>query len=126
MRLLKLDPIIQTGMRDRFISMGHGRAIINIDNSREQLRIYEKVISENLSVRETEALVRNLKIEPKKKTLTKKTVLPNYLKTAKKELSKYLDSPVTIKSSAINKGNVSIPFKNKKDFYRILNLLKRE
>ena len=126
LRLLKLDPIIQTGMRDRFISMGHGRAIINIDNSREQLRIYEKVISENLSVRETEALVRNLKIEPNKKTLTKKTVLPNYLKTAKKELSKYLDSPVIIKSSAINKGNVSIPFKNKKDFYRILNLLKRE
>ena len=126
LRLLKLDPIIQTGMRDRFISMGHGRAIINIENSREQLHIYEKVISENLSVRETEALVRNVKIEPKNKTLTKKTVLPNYLKTAKKELSKYLDSPVTIKSSAINKGNVSIPFKNKKDFYRILNLLKRE
>ena len=126
LRLLKLDPIIQTGMRDRFISMGHGRAIINIENSREQLRIYEKVISENLSVRETEALVRNLKIEPNKKTLTKKTVLPNYLKTAKKELSKYLDSPVTIKNSAINKGNISIPFNNKKDFYRILNLLKRE
>jgi len=126
LRLLKLDPIIQTGMRDRFISMGHGRAIINIENSREQLRIYEKVISENLSVRETEALVRNLKIEPNKKTLTKKTVLPNYLKTAKKELSKYLDSPVIIKSSATNKGNVSIPFKNKRDFYRILNLLKRE
>jgi len=126
LRLLKLDPIIQTGMRDRFISMGHGRAIINLENSREQLRIYEKVISENLSVRETEALVRNLKIKPKKKTLTKKTVLPNYLKTAKKELSKYLDSPVIIKSSATNKGNVSIPFKNKKDFYRILNLLKRE
>ena len=126
LRLLKLDPIIQTGMRDRFISMGHGRAIINIDNSREQLRIYEKVISENLSVRETEALVRNLKIEPNKKTLTKKTVLPNYLKTAKKELSKYLDSPIIIKISDTNKGNVSIPFKNKRDFYRILNLLKRE
>jgi len=126
LRLLKLDPIIQTGMRDRFISMGHGRAIINIDNSREQLRIYEKVISENLSVRETEALVRNLKIEPNKKTLTKKTVLPNYLKTAKKELSKYLDSPIIIKISDTNKGNVSIPFKNKKDFYRIMNLLKRE
>ena len=126
LRLLKLDPIIQTGMRDRFISMGHGRAIINIENSREQLRIYEKVISENLSVRETEALVRNLKIEPNKKTLTKKTVLPNYLKTAKKELSKYLDSPIIIKISDTNKGNVSIPFKNKKDFYRIMNLLKRE
>ena len=126
LRLLKLDPIIQTGMRDRFISMGHGRAIINIENSREQLYIYEKVISENLSVRETEALVRNLKIKTNKKTLTKKTVLPNYLKTAKKELSKYLDSPIIIKISDTNKGNVSIPFKNKKDFYRIMNLLKRE
>ena len=43
LRLLKLDPIIQTGMRDRFISMGHGRAIINIENSREQLRIMKKL-----------------------------------------------------------------------------------
>jgi ParB family chromosome partitioning protein len=56
LRLLKLDPIIQTGMRDGFITMGHGRAIINISNLGEQLDIYEKVIYENLSVRETEAL----------------------------------------------------------------------
>lgn len=45
LRLLKLDPIIQTGMRDAFISMGHGRAIINVLSSNEQLYIYEKVIS---------------------------------------------------------------------------------
>ena len=126
LRLLKLDPIIQTGMRDGFISMGHGRAIINVLNSNEQLYIYEKVISENLSVRETEALVRSLKTEAKKDTSEKKIVLPNYLKTAKKELSEYLSSRVSINSSGANMGKVTIPFKNKKDFYRILNLLKSE
>src|SRR6056297_1560718 len=58
LRLLKLDPIIQTGMRDGFISMGHGRALINIDKKKEQIAIYEKVVSDGLSVRATEQLVK--------------------------------------------------------------------
>ena len=126
LRLLRLDPIIQTGMRDGFITMGHGRAIINISNLGEQLDIYEKVISENLSVRETEALVRGLKNNTEKKAPSKKVALPSYLISAKKELSTYLNSNVTIKNSGGGKGKVSIPFKNKKDFQRILNLLKSE
>mgnify|MGYP000377023989 CR=1 FL=1 len=48
LRLLKLDPIIQTGMRDGFLSMGHGRALINIDNLNEQLEIYKKIIQNKL------------------------------------------------------------------------------
>ena len=71
LRLLKLDPILQTGMRDGFISMGHGRAMINVDNSEDQLAIYEKILREKLSVRQTEDLVKNLKsgtiAKPKKK-----------------------------------------------------------
>ncbi|MCF6307864.1 MAG: ParB/RepB/Spo0J family partition protein [Flavobacteriaceae bacterium] len=124
LRLLKLDPIIQTGMRDGFISMGHGRAIINVSNLGEQLDIYEKVIVENLSVRETEALVRNYKNPSDKKTSSKKAVLPSYLNTAKKELSELLKSKVSIKSSGGGKGQLVVPFQNKKDFLRILNLLK--
>ena len=62
LRLLKLDPIIQTGMRDGFISMGHGRALINIDKKKDQIAIYEKVVSEGLSVRATEQLVKARKI----------------------------------------------------------------
>src|SRR5210317_2101651 len=61
LRLLKLDPIIQTGMRDGFITMGHGRALINVESLNHQLDIYEKVITKNLSVRATEALVRQYK-----------------------------------------------------------------
>ena len=124
LRLLKLDPIIQTGMRDGFITMGHGRAIINVSNLGEQLDIYEKVISENLSVRETEALVRSFKNPSDKKTPSKKTALPSYLNAAKKELSEILESKVSIKSSGGGKGQLVVPFHNKKDFLRILNLLK--
>src|SRR6478752_9938347 len=59
LRLLKLDPIIQTGIRDGFISMGHGCAIINIEDLDVQTDIYQKIVSQNLSVRETETLVKN-------------------------------------------------------------------
>src|SRR5699024_7480005 len=49
LRLLKLDPIVQTGMRDGFISMGHGRALVNIQDMHTQLEIYEKIIDQSLS-----------------------------------------------------------------------------
>ena len=54
LRLLKLDPILQTGMRDGFISMGHGRALINVSDSNDQLSIYKKILKDKLSVRQTE------------------------------------------------------------------------
>ena len=63
MRLLKLDPVVQTGMRDGFLSMGHGRALINVEESEKQLEIYEKIIARSLSVRETELLVQKIKRE---------------------------------------------------------------
>lgn len=61
LRLLKLDPIIQTGMRDGFISMGHGRALINVEKQDDQLNIYAQIVKLKLSVRQTEDLVRRLK-----------------------------------------------------------------
>ena len=60
LRLLKLDPIIQTGMRDGFLTMGHGRALINVDDPQMQLDIYEKILERSLSVRDTEKLVREV------------------------------------------------------------------
>jgi ParB family chromosome partitioning protein len=60
MRLLKLDPIIQSGIRDEFISMGHGRALIGIGSHDIQLSVYEKILKNKLSVRQTEDLIKNL------------------------------------------------------------------
>jgi len=126
LRLLKLDPIIQTGMRDGFISMGHGRALINLDNFGYQLDIYEKIISEGLSVRETEALVRQVKSPSEKKKSNIKKTLPSYLNSAKKDLSELLESKVIINTSGGGKGKLTVPFKDKNDFLRILNIIKSE
>jgi ParB family chromosome partitioning protein len=125
LRLLKLDPIIQTGMRDGFISMGHGRALINVENGDEQLDIYERILKDNLSVRDTEAIVRSKKSPSEKPKLSKKTV-PGFAREGKKELSNIFENSVEIKISNSGKGQVVVPFKNKEDFQRILKLIKGE
>jgi ParB family chromosome partitioning protein len=125
LRLLKLDPIIQTGMRDGFISMGHGRALINIDDTNEQLDIYEKILSEKLSVRETEAIVRKHK-SPTQKEATKSKALPGFASEAKNELSQLLNSTIGVKVAPSGKGQITVAFKNKDDLQRILKLIKSE
>ncbi|MDG1227745.1 MAG: ParB/RepB/Spo0J family partition protein [Polaribacter sp.] len=122
LRLLKLDPILQTGMRDGFISMGHGRAMINVENTEDQLAIYEKILSEKLSVRQTEDLVKNLKsatiAKPKKKQI------PPYIKTSIKDISEYFGHKIDVSVNTNGKGKISIPFHSEEDFNRIKNLLK--
>ena len=121
LRLLKLDPIIQTGIRDGMISMGHGRAIIAIDNVDLQLEIYEKVISDNLSVRETEQLIKSLK-NPSK-TKIKKRDLPNEFKKAQKEFVDSLQSKVEVKRTPNGKGKIIIDFNSDAEFERLRKIL---
>ena len=125
LRLLKLDPIIQTGMRDGFITMGHGRALINIENTEEQLDIYEKILSNKLSVRDTEALVRSFKA-PDEKAKSIKPSVPGYAKDAKKELAAIFDTNVAIKVAKTGKGQLVVPFKSIEDLSRILKLIRGE
>ncbi len=126
LRLLKLDPIIQTGIRDGFISMGHGRALITIEDEDAQSDIYHKIISQNLSVRETENLVKNYQdsLKPKAGKTSVKTVTPVVSESEKKELSSILGSKIDVKIDAKGKGKITIPFKSEADFQRIINLIK--
>jgi ParB family chromosome partitioning protein len=123
LRLLKLDPILQTGMRDGFISMGHGRAIINVEEPEDQLNIYKKILLEKLSVRQTEELVKKLKISSYSKTTNKK-VLPKYIEDSLSDINSFLGHKINITLSTKGKGKISIPFHSKEDFERIKNLLK--
>jgi len=123
LRLLKLDPILQTGMRDGFISMGHGRALINVSDSNDQLSIYKKILKDKLSVRQTEELVKNLKGNTSQsKSVNKK--LPKYIKESILSINKYLDQKIDITINSKGKGKISIPFHSKEDLERIKNLLK--
>ena len=123
MRLLKLDPIIQTGIRDNFISMGHGRALINIDSPKEQIKLYKIVVKKGLSVRETEALVRKSK-DPK--TSTASVYQPAYIEQAAKELQGYFDTPVTVTSNGHGQGQLKINFESQEKLQHILNKIKGE
>lgn len=121
LRLLKLDPIIQTGMRDGFISMGHGRALINIDSQADQLEIYEKILGGSLSVRETEALVRAY--QDKKSGMATPArgakSLPDFAASGLKDLSHFLDTAVSVQTSGSGKGKITISFKNQEEFSRL-------
>lgn len=123
LRLLKLDPIIQTGMRDNFISMGHGRALITIENLEEQLDIYQKILSDNLSVRDTESLVKQTKGStlPRKQTGIKS--LPAHVKSSIQDLSTTLNAKITATTNSKGKGKITIAFNSKEDLERITKLI---
>jgi ParB family chromosome partitioning protein len=126
MRLLKLDPIIQTGMRDGFVSMGHGRALVNIDKKKDQISIYETIVAQGLSVRETEQLVKSFKQDKDSSTKTKertKKELPGYISKNIDAITKNLSVKVDITSSASGKGRIVIPFHSKEEFQRLKKIL---
>ena len=125
LRLLKLDPIIQTGMRDGFLSMGHGRALINIEDTEDQLSIYEKIIQQKLSVRQTEQLVKALKEgdSTKPKANSKDVEVPKYVSKGIKTFSEYFGHKIDVKISGNDKGKIIIPFHSEEDFNRLKKLL---
>jgi ParB family chromosome partitioning protein len=125
LRLLRLDPIIQTGMRDGFISMGHGRALINIDKKKEQLNIYEQVVSNALSVRETEKLVKqhhaSKQVEEPKSAKENNT--PGFVSKNIDVLKKHLEANVSISATSNGKGKIIIPFHSKEEFQRLKKII---
>jgi len=126
LRLLKLDPIVQTGMRDGFLSMGHGRALIAIENQDTQLDIYEKIIQNKLSVRQTEELVKSIKVgKPNSGALTSKAneEVPSFVRNGVKDISDFFGHKVAVKLAGKNKGKITIPFHSEEDFNRIIKLL---
>ena len=122
LRLLKLDPIIQTGIRDGFITMGHGRTLVNIKDSKDQLKAYEKIITKQLSVRETENLTRNLNFKGQNNS-NNHSVIPTYANDLKENITNFFNRPISIKMNKKNGGKIIIPFKSKNDCEFLIKLL---
>ena len=116
-RLLKLDPIIQSGIRDGFLSMGHGRALINVDDKKLQIEIYEQIISSKLSVRQTEKIARGNKALPSNNSSS--DVSKIYLDATNK-FEKLFNSKVTLKENSKGKVSLSTTFKSINELYSII------
>ena len=121
-RLLKLPPDIQVAVRTAVITMGHARALINVDQVDKQLFVFSEIKKNGLSVRQTEELARNASaIKPASQS--KKTTAPKLsyqLQKVQEELSKIFDTSIEFKTNKKGKGQIIINFKSKDELERIL------
>ncbi len=122
-RLLKLPPEIQLAIRDKKISMGHARAIINVEHVDEQLFIFNQIIDKGMSVRQVEEWVRQAgKSTPK---TPEPTAVPPVYQQLEGQLSGLLEAKVAIKVNAKGKGSISIPFASTAHLNKILEFFKK-
>jgi len=127
LRLLKLPALIQKAIRDHEISMGHARAIINVNDTETQIMLYKQIVKYEFSVRKIEDIVRKInsdegqdKIE---KQAEKAPKFPEEYEVLKKHLSKHFESNVDFKIDNKGKGRIVIPFNSGKDLERIIGIL---
>ena len=126
LRLLKLPAEIQLGIRDRLISMGHARTIVNIPDPNMQLEVYESIIKDDLSVRKVEDLVRRLgRSGTKKEKNEKKKTSDKPYDALQEQLSGFFQTEVEFKRNNKGTGKIVIPFNTDDDLERILAVLDR-
>jgi len=119
-RLLKLPPDIQVAVRNAEISMGHARALINVDTIDKQLFIFDEIKAKGLSVRQTENLVRNFYKEPgEKKPLT--NGLPPTYKKIEDKLSSHFSTRVKMKQSKDGSGQIMFDYYSLQELNKLLD-----
>lgn len=121
-RLLKLPAEIQSALRDEEISMGHARAILSLESETKQRSILKRVIKHNLSVRQTEDLVKAISAETKaeKQPLYDYELPENYTRLVE-HLERYFTQDISIKKGIKGDGKIIINFKNDNDINNILS-----
>ena len=123
LRLLRLPAIIQKALREKEISMGHARALINIEDADTQEMIYTQILKYGFSVRRVEEIVRSLNDDSKSAEYNKRKVLPKEYKDFKGHLGKIFGSKVNISVNEDGKGKLVIPFKSEQDLDRIVKII---
>ncbi len=131
-RLLNLPGEIQIGLRQEVISMGHARALLGVEDTTTQLELYQDIISEGLSVRDVEEIVKNIalakeELPEKEKEKDKKQSKPYYkeFEQVQKDLAYLYDCKVQVKTKINGKGSIVLQFGSKEELDRILIMLKK-
>lgn len=119
-RLLKLPPDIQLAVRNGDISMGHARALINVDTIDKQLYIYKEIKEKGLSVRQTEALVRNLYKQGGAVKKSSKSQLPPAFQRIEDKLASHFSTRVKLRHSRNGSGQIILDFYSQEELNKIL------
>ncbi len=122
LRLRQLPEQIKASLLDRTLSMGHARALLGTENSAQQLAVWQAVKARELSVRDTEKLVRRLKKAGRKPPAPSRDSEQTYFASLADDLSRRFGTKVQIRRRG-QKGKVEIAFYNDDDLDRLLNLL---
>jgi len=128
LRLLRLPAVIQKGIIDKQISMGHARAIINISDSETQIMIFNQIIKYGFSVRKVEEVVRDLNAEDEgnESVNSKKEKFPKKYQNVKKQLDKIFDSQIDFSMNDKGKGKIVISFKSEKELEKIVKIIENQ
>ncbi|NQU54659.1 MAG: ParB/RepB/Spo0J family partition protein [Bacteroidetes bacterium] len=127
LRLLRLPAIIQKGLIEKQISMGHARAIININEPKTQIMIFDQIVKYGFSVRKVEEIVRDLSNQKDQyPTSEKKQKFPKEYQIIKKQLDKMFSSQIDFSMNNRGKGKIVIPFKSEKDLERIVKIIENQ
>lgn len=122
MRLLNLDERVQQYLIDEVISEGHGRALLSLEDKDLQYSLAQKIIDENLSVREIEKLIRSVSKNTQEIKKQASDVNP-YYEDIKNRLEGYFGTKVFIKNNKNNKGKIEIEYYSEDDLQRIIDIL---
>lgn len=122
-RLLKLPPDIQLSVRKGELSMGHARALLAIELVDQQLYAFKEIMSKGLSVRQTEALVQQLKKEQPSVKKTAKSTTSSPYKRIEDKLASHFSTRVRIKQSKEGQGQLIIEYYSQEEFNKILRQL---
>lgn len=123
LRLLKLPDEVQIALTEERISMGHARAIINMEDPDAQLKVFRAIQDRSLSVRQTEDLVKNLKNSDNQSNANKQPKKKSY-EGWEQELARLYDTPVKIKAKKNGKGELIIPFQSEEELKRISDMIR--
>lgn len=123
LRLLKLAPDVQIAIRDGQLSMGHARALVGANNTEIQLAALKEIKKNELSVRNTEQLIKDLNANGSTNKTRKKD--PDFeIKKLQNDLSSHFGTKVAVKTNSSGKGEIKIPFVSTEDLNRILEIIK--
>ncbi len=123
LRLLKLPAEIQLGLREKQISMGHARAIINVEDPALQLMIFEQTIKHDFSVRKVEEVVRKLAEQPAVNEPKSPTPASPEYEQLKNQLSSFFKTNIQFSRDDNGKGKIIIPFRSDEELEKIINIL---